>query len=131
VEATYRNGLLMLTMPKSEEAKPRQIRVQTTGGGTGGNGGNGQTTHPVTCPRPAWQQRAQELRRELQALGDQGTLATNVVQRVEQPRGNDLRGKRAAEVTRGLQQAEAEGRDRAPRSVGSARMTDQDRTTPG
>jgi len=38
VEATYRNGLLMLTMPKSEEANPHQIRVQTAGGGSGGNG---------------------------------------------------------------------------------------------
>src|ERR1700704_5656939 len=27
VEAIYRNGLLMITMPKSEEAKPRQVRV--------------------------------------------------------------------------------------------------------
>jgi len=28
VEAVYRNGLLMITMPKSEEARPRQVRVQ-------------------------------------------------------------------------------------------------------
>jgi hypothetical protein len=28
VEATYRNGLLLINMPKSEEAKPRQVRVQ-------------------------------------------------------------------------------------------------------
>jgi HSP20 family protein len=38
VEATYTNGLLMLTLPKSEEAKPRQIQVRT-----GAGGGNGQT----------------------------------------------------------------------------------------
>jgi HSP20 family protein len=28
VEAVYRNGLLMITMPKAEEARPRQVRVQ-------------------------------------------------------------------------------------------------------
>jgi HSP20 family molecular chaperone IbpA len=28
VEAIYTNGLLMVTMPKAEHAKPRQIRVQ-------------------------------------------------------------------------------------------------------
>jgi HSP20 family protein len=28
VEAVYRHGLLMLTMPKAEEARPRQVRVQ-------------------------------------------------------------------------------------------------------
>jgi HSP20 family protein len=28
VEAIYRNGLLLITMPKAEHAKPRQIRVQ-------------------------------------------------------------------------------------------------------
>jgi HSP20 family protein len=30
VEAIYRNGLLLVTMPKAEHAKPRQIRVQVT-----------------------------------------------------------------------------------------------------
>jgi HSP20 family protein len=30
VEALYRNGLLMITMPKAENAKPRQIAVQLT-----------------------------------------------------------------------------------------------------
>jgi HSP20 family protein len=38
VEAMYRNGLLMVTMPKAEHAKPRQIPVQVgstpTGNGT-------------------------------------------------------------------------------------------------
>jgi HSP20 family molecular chaperone IbpA len=29
VEAIYRNGLLLVTMPKAEHAKPRQITVQT------------------------------------------------------------------------------------------------------
>jgi HSP20 family protein len=28
VEAIYRNGLLLINMPKAEEAKPRQVRVQ-------------------------------------------------------------------------------------------------------
>jgi HSP20 family molecular chaperone IbpA len=32
VEAIFRNGLLLVTMPKSEHAKPRQIRVQVGGG---------------------------------------------------------------------------------------------------
>ena len=30
VEAIYRNGLLLVTMPKAEHAKPRQIQVQVT-----------------------------------------------------------------------------------------------------
>ncbi len=34
VEAIYRNGLLLVTMPKSETAKPRQIRVQVSGEAT-------------------------------------------------------------------------------------------------
>ena len=43
VEATYTNGLLMLTLPKSEEAKPRQIQVRTGGTGNGQQRrGNGQ-----------------------------------------------------------------------------------------
>ena len=29
IEATYQNGVLMLTVPKAEHAKPRQIKVQT------------------------------------------------------------------------------------------------------
>jgi hypothetical protein len=31
--------MLMLTLPKSEEAKPRQIRVKTSAGGNGEKGG--------------------------------------------------------------------------------------------
>jgi HSP20 family molecular chaperone IbpA len=31
VEAMYRNGLLLVTMPKAEHAKPRQIQVQVGG----------------------------------------------------------------------------------------------------
>ena len=38
VEAIYRNGLLLVTMPKAEHAKPRQIRVQVTGEGAPTNG---------------------------------------------------------------------------------------------
>ena len=30
IEAVYRNGVLLLTVPKAEHAKPRQIAVQTT-----------------------------------------------------------------------------------------------------
>jgi HSP20 family protein len=39
VEAVYRDGLLLLNLPKSEEARPRQIRVQTH------SSGNGQSAH--------------------------------------------------------------------------------------
>jgi HSP20 family molecular chaperone IbpA len=38
VEAIYRNGLLLVTMPKAEHAKPRQIRVQVAGEGAPPNG---------------------------------------------------------------------------------------------
>ena len=34
VEAAYRNGWLVLTMPKAEYAKPRQIHVKVTSGDT-------------------------------------------------------------------------------------------------
>jgi len=34
VEAVYRDGLLVLTMPKAEHAKPRQIQVKVTSGDT-------------------------------------------------------------------------------------------------
>ena len=30
IQAAYRNGILLLTVPKAEHAKPRQIKVQTT-----------------------------------------------------------------------------------------------------
>jgi HSP20 family protein len=30
IQAAYRNGILLLTAPKSEHAKPRQIKVETT-----------------------------------------------------------------------------------------------------
>src|SRR5215472_1800579 len=33
VEAIYRNGLLLVTMPKAEHAKPRQIQVQVSADG--------------------------------------------------------------------------------------------------
>ena len=50
VEAVYRNGLLMITMPKSEEARPRQVRVQVTENGHASNRGQlpeqqGSETH--------------------------------------------------------------------------------------
>jgi HSP20 family protein len=52
VEAIYRNGLLMLTMPKSEAAKPRQIRIKTTP--TGGNGhSSDQSSEPSQSSQPS------------------------------------------------------------------------------
>ena len=33
VEAVYRNGLLLISMPKSEAARPRQVRVQVSENG--------------------------------------------------------------------------------------------------
>ncbi len=41
VEAMYKNGLLLLTMPKAEHAKPRQIQVQV-GTPTLASNGNGK-----------------------------------------------------------------------------------------
>ena len=38
VEAVYRNGMLLVTMPKAEHAKPRQIHVQVAGEGAATNG---------------------------------------------------------------------------------------------
>ena len=38
VEAMYKNGLLLVTMPKAEHAKPRQIQVQVGAQTTNGNG---------------------------------------------------------------------------------------------
>jgi HSP20 family protein len=37
VEAAYENGVLMLTLPKSAEAQPRQIPIRTNGTLTDGN----------------------------------------------------------------------------------------------
>jgi HSP20 family protein len=38
VEAIYRNGLLLVTMPKAEHAKPRQIQVQVGSASSSTNG---------------------------------------------------------------------------------------------
>jgi HSP20 family protein len=40
VEAVYRNGLLLVTMPKAENAKPRQIRVQVASAANGSDSNN-------------------------------------------------------------------------------------------
>ena len=45
VEAIYRNGLLLVTMPKAEHAKPRQVRVQV---GQAAAPANGSTNGGVT-----------------------------------------------------------------------------------
>jgi len=37
-EATFEHGVLTLTLPKAEEAKPRQIRIGKAGQGVQGNG---------------------------------------------------------------------------------------------
>jgi HSP20 family molecular chaperone IbpA len=39
VEAMYRDGMLLVTMPKAEHAKPRQIQVQVGTNGTNGTNG--------------------------------------------------------------------------------------------
>jgi HSP20 family protein len=36
VEAMYQNGILLITIPKAEHAKPRQVRVQLDGSGKTG-----------------------------------------------------------------------------------------------
>jgi HSP20 family protein len=52
VEATYRNGLLLITMPKAEEARPRQVRVQVAephrDGGGQHNGSPQQTSQQTS-----------------------------------------------------------------------------------
>jgi HSP20 family protein len=53
IEAVYRNGLLLITIPKAEEAKPRQVRVQLAepvprGGEQRGFGGSSQSTQGLT-----------------------------------------------------------------------------------
>ncbi len=47
VEAIYRNGLLLITMPKAEHAKPRQVRVQVNG-----DPGNGEPVNGVANAAP-------------------------------------------------------------------------------
>ena len=44
VEAVYRNGLLLVTMPKAESARPRQIRVQVASD-SAPTSGNGNGSH--------------------------------------------------------------------------------------
>jgi HSP20 family molecular chaperone IbpA len=41
VEAMYKNGLLLVTMPKAEHAKPRQIQVQVSSATPAGQATNG------------------------------------------------------------------------------------------
>jgi HSP20 family protein len=41
VEAMYKNGLLLVTMPKAEHAKPRQIQVQVSDTPVGAGASNG------------------------------------------------------------------------------------------
>jgi HSP20 family molecular chaperone IbpA len=46
VEAIFKNGLLLVTMPKAEHAKPRQIQVQVGGGASKpAPATNGTATH--------------------------------------------------------------------------------------
>ena len=41
VAARYENGVLMVTLPKAEEAKPRRIRIETSGAGQRIEAGSG------------------------------------------------------------------------------------------
>lgn len=43
VEAIYKNGLLLITMPKAEHAKPRQIQVQVGGTSSGSSSASAPT----------------------------------------------------------------------------------------
>ena len=45
VEAIFKNGLLLVTMPKAEHAKPRQIQVQVGGASKPAPATNGTATH--------------------------------------------------------------------------------------
>lgn len=48
IKATYDNGVLTVSLPKSERAKPRQIEVQVGGSGDAGRGnGSGQSQRAV------------------------------------------------------------------------------------
>jgi HSP20 family protein len=47
VEAMYKNGLLLVTMPKAEHAKPRQVQVQVATGTPATAATNGTTHAPA------------------------------------------------------------------------------------
>jgi HSP20 family protein len=49
--ASFENGMLTLSFPKAEEAKPRQIRITPNAGGTDGNGSG-----PVIEHQPSTEQ---------------------------------------------------------------------------
>jgi HSP20 family protein len=59
IEATYRDGLLLITMPRAEEAKPRRVEVRIAESGRGNGhapelGSSQQTTTPLEQnPPPA------------------------------------------------------------------------------
>jgi HSP20 family protein len=48
VDAVYRNGLLLITVPKAEEARPRQVRVQVSEPGREGESGSTQHDRSMT-----------------------------------------------------------------------------------
>ncbi|HEV7664835.1 MAG TPA: Hsp20/alpha crystallin family protein [Chloroflexota bacterium] len=67
VEAVYRNGLLMINMPKAEEARPRQVRVQVGDGSRSMDGGGSeQAAMTGQSQMTADQQQAQHDRMEQQ-----------------------------------------------------------------
>jgi hypothetical protein len=67
VEAVYRNGLLLITLPKSEHAKPRQVRVQVAEGSRQQHNGHSQPMTGQSQMSPeqmAEQQREAEQKHE-------------------------------------------------------------------
>ena len=53
IKATYDHGVLTVTLPKSERAKPRQIEVQVGNGGTRASKSNTSRNVEVTGREPA------------------------------------------------------------------------------
>jgi HSP20 family protein len=71
VQAVYRNGLLLITMPKAEEARPRQVRVQVAEPGRS-LGGTQDMPMNQQSQMSAEDQRVQQERMEQQNRQENG-----------------------------------------------------------